>query len=292
MKRLLVFVLCFVTLISISACSDPADSTVPSSSESEQLHVPGMTEFSATASQGLDYEVNPDGISCTVTGIGECQDLYITIGDSMDGYPVTAIGDSAFYCNTDIQGILIGKHVERIGSYAFFECAALRVVTLGDGVATLGQYAFAGCTKLETIALPKSVTQLDAWAFYDCYRLKSVQISSMQQWLSISFGGPYANPLQCAGELYVNDRLLTELVIPEDMETIGAWVMAGCTSLTSVTIPVGVLEISQRAFAQCENLTEIRYDGTVDAWNAIDKRSYWDFSMDDYIVRCSDGEVK
>ncbi len=42
-----------------------------------------------------------------------------------------------------------------------------------------------------------------------------------------------------------------------------------CTALTGVTFPSGLLEIGASAFDGCENLQEIYYRGTQDAWDAI-----------------------
>ena len=293
MKRWLYFVLCIGMLFAFTTCGDSPESTAPTTVPEAEVRIPGVTEFSAQPSQGLEYEVNEDGVSCTVTGIGKCQDLYIHIGDTIDGYAVTAIGEGAFYRNDEILGVKMGKNMTQVGDYAFFECLKLQVVAFGDALSHLGQYSFAGCTKIQTLTLPETLVQVDGWAFYDCFALESVHVSSLQHWLNISFGGPYANPLQWAGNLYVAGELLTELTIPQEMVSIESWTFAGCTSLTKLVLHESILEIHSRAFSQCENLKEIRYAGTKEQWGAVDKRSYWDFDIDDvYQVYCADGVVK
>ena len=57
----------------------------------------------ATGSQGLAYEVNADGTTCTITGMGICTDTEVYIPATIDGYSVTAIGAKAFAENSHIS---------------------------------------------------------------------------------------------------------------------------------------------------------------------------------------------
>ncbi len=289
MKKILALILCFSLIFAFAACgndTEPSTDSTPSTA----APIPGITDFSATPSEGLAYDVNDDGVSCTVTGIGECTDQYIYVGDEIDGYAVTAVGPAAFYCNPKIMGVQFGDSVTSVGDYAFFDCGSLKTVILGDGIITLGEYAFAGC-KMKAISIPESMETIAQWAFYDCFLLEEVRISDLDRWLAISFGGSYANPLQCAGSLYVDDVLLTELTIPQEQLRIGQWAFAGCTSLTQVSFHENVAAISQRAFMDCDNLKTILFAGTVDQWNALEKGSYWNFHLKDLIITCTDGEA-
>ena len=57
--------------------------------------------------------------------------------------------------------------------------------------------------------------------------------------------------------LYVNDQLVTEIVIPEGVTSIGNGAFYGCSSLTSITIPDSVTSIGGYAFYNCSSLTSI-----------------------------------
>ena len=61
-----------------------------------------------------------------------------------------------------------------------------------------------------------------------------------------------------------------------------------CKNIQSVTIPESVTSIGAGAFAGCENLTEIIFNGTRAQWNAIEKDAYWNYGMGNYAVHCAD----
>lgn len=78
------------------------------------------------ASVGLEYSVNEDGTTCTVTGIGTCTDSEIVIPNkSPDGYSVTSIGYNAFSDCSGLTSVTIGNSVTSIGSSAFGGCSGL-----------------------------------------------------------------------------------------------------------------------------------------------------------------------
>lgn len=286
MKRLVIFLLC-VAVFSLAGCeATPQDSSATSAPGSDKLDIPEKS------SEGLEYEINEYGTSCVITGIGECEDLFIVIPDSIEDCPVTEIAASAFYCQDALRGIQLGANVVAVGDYAFFGCTALETVLFNDGLAQLGQYAFSGCGKLAEIDIPASLQRIDAWAFFECFSLKKVNITDLNTWYGIQFGGIYANPMMLAGALYVDGELLTELSIPDELTQIGEWSFAGCKSLTTVRIHENVTIIGQRAFLDCESLTTIAYDGTAEQWKQIVLGTYWDFSVEEYLIHCMDKDIK
>ena len=57
-----------------------------------------------------------------------------------------------------------------------------------------------------------------------------------------------------------------------------------CSSLTSITIPDSVTSIGEYAFYYCSSLTSIKYRGTKEQWQAIDKADGWDSYAGDYTI--------
>ena len=56
---------------------------------------------------------------------------------------------------------------------------------------------------------------------------------------------------------------LTSITIPDSVTSIGAYVFADCTNLTSITIPDSITSIGECAFLQCTNLTSITIPDSV-----------------------------
>lgn len=293
MKRYLTLLLCLLLLLSLAGCSAETATTEPSTTASTAAtKVPGMTDFPENASTGLAYAVNEDGETCTVTGLGKCKDVYVKIPAEIDDYKVTAIGDNAFYNQKKLEGIYFASSIVHVGKYAFFGCEGLTQLILSDHLETIGEYAFACCRALEQVEIPGSVHSIDGWAFYGCTGLQGVFISDMDQWLRITFGGIYANPLICAKTLYLNEVPVKKVEIPADMTVLSAWVFAGCTSIEQLQLHAGVTVFEERALMDCENMTKIVFAGTMEQWHAIEKATNWDYSAGRYMVACEDGEIK
>ena len=64
------------------------------------------------------------------------------------------------------------------------------------------------------------------------------------------------------------------------------------SSLTSITIGESVTSIGGYAFAGCETLTSITYEGTQEQWNAISKGDDWNINVPATVVNCTDGDVE
>ncbi len=162
-----------------------------------------------------------------------------------------------------IKKVQIGKGVTGISDYAFWSCFRLTSVTIPDSVTSIGGYAFRDCSSITSVTIPASVMSIGDWAFYECSSLKSVYISDLSAWCKIDFGGNTANPLWCAYNLYLNGTLVTELVIPDSVTSIGRYAFVRCSGLNSVTIPDSVTSIGYAAFEDCSSLTSVSIPDSV-----------------------------
>ena len=202
------------------------------------------------------YSLAEISIPDSVTSIGaiafyDCDSLTsVTIGNG-----VTSIGEEAFSGCDGITSVTIPDSVTSIGEEAFSNCDSLTSVTIGNGVTSIGAYAFYDCSSLTSVTIGDGVTSIEESAFEDCSGLTSVYVTDIAAWCAIDFGSYNANPLSYAHNLYLNGELVTDLVIPDGVASIGIDAFYGCTSLTSITIPNSVTSIGAWAFQYCDNLT-------------------------------------
>ena len=78
--------------------------------------------------------------------------------------------------NISVPSTVNGVPVTSIGEVAFYACTGLSSATIPDSVKSIDDRAFAGCTNLTSISLPASVTSIGNGAFSNCPALKSLII--------------------------------------------------------------------------------------------------------------------
>ncbi|GHU03663.1 hypothetical protein FACS1894147_07900 [Spirochaetia bacterium] len=168
---------------------------------------------------------------------------------------VTGIGASAFGCINDLRAVSIPASVTSIANNAFEGCSSLSVVTVhavrppkitdnGDFL-----YYLDGVPLYVPAASLAAYRGADEWK--DCKKLlpetplHARQMSAgfaVHDGVLIGYSGSAATPL-----------------IPADwgVTSIGEEAFKGCTSLTSINIPVGVTKIDDDAFSDCTGLTSV-----------------------------------
>ena len=199
------------------------------------------------------------------------QNLYLNnvlVTDLVIPSSVTSIGDWAFYSYTSLTSVTFAENSQctRIGEGAFYECTNLTSVTFaGNSQCTnIGFCAFFGCTDLTSIEIPSSVTGIGDYAFLYCDALNKIYIADIAFWCGIDFGLQFYTPFNGDAvlsahpyDLYLNGRLVTDLVIPSSVTSIGGFAFANCSSLTTIVVPSSVTSIGGRAFAYCNGLASI-----------------------------------
>ena len=173
------------------------------------------------------------------------------------------------YVNDElVTDLVIPEGVTRIKSEVFYNCKCITSLTLPNSLSLIYTCALYSCSELTTITIPNSVTIIDTNAFGDCYNIQAVNISDLTSWCAITFGGGVSNPLYYARNLYVNGELITDLVIPENIATIGTRAFCSFQGIKSVTIPNSVTTVGESAFYNCGGLTAV-YISDLSSWCSI-----------------------
>ena len=217
--------------------------------------------YDISGAVSIPESVEYKGVEYRVTIIGEQAFVeHEEITEVSIPNTVTTIGNAAFCDCVALQSISIPNSVTSIGDMAFHGCKEATSINLGNAVKYIGSEAFAGCKKLGSITIPESLTAVGFGAFSGCGSLTNVDITNLAKWCSISFHDGGGNPLINAQHLYLNGEEIKDLVVPDEIHTIGAYAFYGYMGLTSVTIPKTTTTIGAKAFTMCRNLENIVID--------------------------------
>lgn len=210
-------------------------------------------KYEVHPTQGLWYELNEDGASYKVTGIGEATDVTdLVIFSTHNGLPVTDIY-SVCRDNTVVES-----------------------VTIYDGIVSIsGDSAFWSCDNLHKVTLPATLTHIPSHAF-SWSNLREIKIDEdnpvyqsvdncviEKQTKTLCIGSansriPSDGSVTSIGDYAFSGRVdLTEMTIPDCISLIGEWAFNGCTGLTKIEIPATVKTIKQAVFKDCENLNRL-----------------------------------
>ena len=107
-----------------------------------------------------DCYYTTSGTSATVTGPADSSAESIIIPNTVQinntTYPVTVIGNKAFYACTSLTSISLPSGLTTIGIEAFHYCTKLALTSLPAGVTSIGQQAFMNCTSMTTLVIQSS----------------------------------------------------------------------------------------------------------------------------------------
>jgi hypothetical protein len=203
-----------------------------------------------TVVDGITWGYALSGNTASITSAVPLEGTLV-IPASVDGYPVTHIGDSAFRGSQGVTNVTMSDGVTSIGRYAFWYCTDLTSITLSSGINQIGDNAFYGCDHLEWVTIPQSVCSS---------RLASVFPTAFTNIVTVDF---------CNGVKRIGNRAfegcscLASLNLPESVNSIGDSALRNCGSLLSVTIPGSVTNIGSGAFYGCRSLTSLTIPDSV-----------------------------
>jgi hypothetical protein len=152
-----------------------------------------------TAATFGNFTYFDNGTTITITAFDDAGNSSALIPSSINGKPVTTIGENAFYYS-EIRSVTIPSTVTSIDAGAFYGCeflnrislptsvtsigdsafswSGLNSVTIPSSVTAIGNTAFSYCENLNSLTIPSNVAKIGNSAFSDCWSLSSVTIAS------------------------------------------------------------------------------------------------------------------
>lgn len=230
----------------------------------------GGNAIVASAETSGDFEYSVDSGNVRITryiGSGGPVDIPATI----DGKPVTSIGELAFQQCSGITSINIPNSVTSIQQGAFSNCSGLSSITIPSSVTSIENTAFWGCSGLTSITIPSSVTSIGVNVFYNCTGLTDITVDSNNSSFC-SESGVLFNKDKTTLIYYPLGKNDSSYTIPDGVTVIEQYAFYCNSKLTSVTIPSGVTSIGEMAFRECSGLTSVIVPSSV---TSIEYNAFW-----------------
>lgn len=230
--------------------------------------------------------VENNGTTYTVTAIGPNAFKNTHFSTITIPSTVNNIGSYAFR-SSDITSLVLPDAVTALPNYLCANCTSLTTVTLGNAVTSIGPSAFVGCSALISINLPSTLNTISGNAFSGCTSLHTITVPAAVSAIGYNaFGGikmvfydgnasgapwgaGYLNGFVDGDYYYassardtlvgINDFVTSANILPS-VTTILANALAGCTAITTLTIPQNVLYIGNGAFANCTSLATVNFN--------------------------------
>ena len=207
--------------------------------------IPDAVEYSG-GGNGSGTDPDPHLGTYTVTSIGRAFYLNSELTGITIGKNVRELEESAFYCCENLETITFaaGSIMTKIGKEAFYDCKKLNnIVNLPSGITTIKDHAFQNCRALESIEIPSGVTVISEGMFVGCSALNNVYIPGTVKTVSIN--------------AFANCTALTSVTLAEGITTLEGGCFYNCTGLGQVTIPASVTSMTGNPFSQCTSLTSV-----------------------------------
>ena len=194
---------------------------------------------------------------------------------------LNVIDGSAFYNCASLASVRIPKGVD-VGSFAFARCSSLKSANVGGTAVTrlmmsakggrrllaappedatkLGSYAFSGCSELENATIGSTVDEIGGGAFGGCSKLKSITVESGNENYE-TVGGML---LSADGKVLISGAGdATNITVPNGVTNILEGAFAGFTSITNVTLPNTVRIVGEAAFSNSTALATMTIPASV-----------------------------
>lgn len=170
----------------------------------------------------------------------------VTIPDTYNSKPVTAIFDKVFMDNKTLTTITLGSNLQSIGKSAFENCDALTAIDLPDAVTNVKENAFYGCDNLTSFNIGTGFKDYEGNFLANCPKLTTLTATPgnsngflcVDNVLMHNSTGNFSDVVICAPGK-TGDYTIPTASLTEDYVWIKSSSFTSCTELTSITFPGG-----------------------------------------------------
>lgn len=194
-----------------------------------------------------DYNLKSCTLGENVSMISEYAFYACSSMSSIDVSPaensLIYIMSNSFY-GSNITSFIANSSLKQVHSGAFYNCKKLANVVLNDGLEYMGGDVFRGCEKLLNINIPESVTTIGSSVFLGTglteiplfpISINIIKNSMFKNCKKLTDVSNLRNSIITLDtNVFQNCTGLVNVVIPENVESIGNYAFDGCSSLNSI----------------------------------------------------------
>ena len=255
----------YIGAYAFSGCTNLAEINLPSTSNITYI---GNNAFEGTAISTITIPENVLNLGSRV--FKDCTNLKEVIYAARDCSVSTGRDYSPFIDLSANSTLIISNTVRKIpdnfltyntGPNYYGSLYSGGVIISDDNqIEEIGDGAFTHCSINNVIYLSENLTSVGLSAFSSCGITDVYYAGDINDWVSISFAADrlYGNGANPAGNLYINNELVTEAYI--DKATTIRTGSLSIPNLTKVTIGGQVTNIEDSAFIGCYALTNIVFE--------------------------------
>ena len=196
---------------------------------------------------GFNYSVYTNQVKITAY-IGTAS--TVTIPNSIENLPVTAIESDAFLNNLTVTSVTMSDKIYSIGKGAFSGCLLLSSIHLSNAVTVIPEQLFYNCIVLSSVNIPSKITAVSNYAFYRSAVTSVVLPSTVKQIGDSAF-------YECSKMTYIS--------LGDGLTAIGDYSFAACSALTSITLPRSLQSLGINTFSGCTVIHIYAYTGSTAA---------------------------
>lgn len=201
---------------------------------------------------------------CLTCGFVKGTDGLVYTSKSKDGQSYYSLSGYT----GDNKSVVISSHVNGVPvaeiEREVFLNKDISSVKIPDTIATIGARAFDGCNYLTYLSLGKGVKAIGERCFFNCQNLSSVHFNgTIADWCGIAFENASSTPAVQTGNVFINEEIIKELVIPEGTREIKNYAFYGFTQLEKVVCNSELESIGDYAFYNDYSMRELSFNNNL-----------------------------